>query len=62
MVHTNICKKYKQEVVEPQIGKLIENEEAKGIWDCRIQIEKLPPHNTLDLTIVDKKDRTKKSR
>ncbi|XP_053106345.1 uncharacterized protein LOC128325024 [Hemicordylus capensis] len=62
MIHWNICKKkYKLPVAknwwDHTIEKVVENEDAKILWDFRLQTDKHLPHNTPDITVVEKKEK-----
>lgn len=43
--------------MRPKLEKAIENEEAKTLWDFGIQIDKPLPHNTPNVTTINKKDK-----
>ncbi|XP_053149009.1 uncharacterized protein LOC128343627 isoform X2 [Hemicordylus capensis] len=61
MMHWNICKKYKLPVAknwwDHQIEKVEENEDVKILWGFRLQTDKHLPHNTPDITVVEKKEK-----
>lgn len=40
-----------------KIDKMIEKEEAKGLWDFRTETEKYLPQHTPHVTIVDNKEK-----
>uniref|UniRef100_A0A803TE67 Stress induced phosphoprotein 1 n=1 Tax=Anolis carolinensis TaxID=28377 RepID=A0A803TE67_ANOCA len=59
MIHWNLCLKYHLPAVknwwDHKPAKVLENEHTKILWDFRIQTDKVPEHNTPDITVVEKK-------
>ena len=59
MLHWNICKKYgfaaSNNWWEHQVEKVLENDNAKVLWDFKIQTDKHLPHNIPDITVVEPK-------
>ena len=58
MLHWNLCKKYhlpaSDKWWEHETKKVIQNEEAKILWDFKIQTDKHLAHNIPDITVVEK--------
>jgi hypothetical protein len=59
MLHWNLCKKYHLPAAdkwwEHKIEKVLQNNEAKILWDFKIQTDKHLPHNIPDITVVENK-------
>ena len=59
MLHWNLCKKYHLLAAdkwwEHKIEKVLQNNEAKIIWDFKIQTGKQLAHNIPDIIVVEKK-------
>ena len=59
MLHWNLCKKYHLPAAnkwwEHKIEKVLQNNEAKILWDFKIQTDKHLAHNIPDITVVEKK-------
>jgi len=59
MLHWNLCKKYHLPAAEKwwehKVEKVLQNEEAKILWDFKIQTDKHLAHNIPDITVVEKK-------
>ena len=59
MLHWNLCKKYHlpaaDKWLEHKIEKVLQNNEAKILWDFKIQTDKHLAHNIPDITVVEKK-------
>ena len=59
MLHWNLCKKYNLPAAdkwwEHKIEKVLQNNEAKILWDFKIQTDKHMAHNIPDITVVEKK-------
>ena len=59
MPHWNLCKKYRLPASEKwwkhNVEKVLQNVEAKILWDFKIQIDKHLAHNIPDITVVEKK-------
>ena len=58
MIHWNLCKKYhlpaSDKWWEHETEKVLQNEEAKILWDFKIQTDKHLAHNIPDITVVEK--------
>uniref|UniRef100_A0A803THT2 Reverse transcriptase domain-containing protein n=1 Tax=Anolis carolinensis TaxID=28377 RepID=A0A803THT2_ANOCA len=58
MIHWNVCLKYHLPAAknwwDHKPAKVLENEQAKILWDFRIQTDKVLEHNTPDITVVEK--------
>ena len=59
MLHWNLCKKYHlpaaEKCWENKIEKVLQNNEAKILWDFKIQTDKHLAHNIPYITVVEKK-------
>ena len=59
LLHWNLCKKYHLPAAdkwwEHKIEKVQQNNEAKILWDFKIQTDKHLAHNIPDITVVEKK-------
>ena len=59
MLHWNLCKKYHLLAAEiwweHKIEKVLQNNEAKILWDFKIETDKHLAHNIPDITVVEKK-------
>ena len=60
IVYRNICTKYGLEVPGSKQAtplKLIENDQAKILWDFQIQNDKMVGANQQDIVVLDKQDK-----
>ena len=59
MIHWNLCHKYKIPTAknwwQHKPEKVVENDNAKILWDFKIQTDKHLTHNTPDITVVENK-------
>ena len=59
MLHWNLCRKYNLPTAdkwwEHNVDKVLQKEDAKILWDFKIQMDKHLAHNILDITVVEKK-------